>query len=678
MRRSLGILATLALAGGTLSAFAAPTGAAPGGPGSDRAGLAWQRPVWVATAGPARPATPSDPPITVRVYLQWRDLAGAHSAAQAVSDPTSAQYHQYLTAVQVRAAYGPTVDAQSRVTRWLADAGLTVGTVPDNALYVPATGSAAAVSGAFATSIDAYSRGARRLHAANRTPSTPTTVAADVAGVSGLDSTVARRIPGTTTDRDRASSTPRLASASASATATAPAVAPPTPGFRNAPPCSQYWAQKLDTTDPRYKGVPNPMPYVPCGYLPGQLRSAYGIDHAVASGNTGRGVRVAIVDAYASPTLRADAKTYAQRYDSEHPLSNSQYSQLVFPETDPSLEAADQCDASGWYGEQTLDVEAVHATAPGASILYVGAASCLDDDINVALNDVVVHHRADIISNSYGNSGEDGIPAAEFAAFDAITAQAALEGIGIYFSSGDDGDQVANLGAPSPDYSATSSMVTAVGGTSLGVDARGHTVMERGWETGLAALDAGKWSPRYPGDFLYGSGGGVSKLYAEPNYQRAVVPDRLARNGSRRGRVVPDVAILGDPNTGMLIGQTQTFGDGVSFDTFRIGGTSLSSPLFAGVMALADQRAGYAHGFANPALYRLYRSGAYTDVTPGSPLAMVRVNYANGENAINGTSTTARVIDDPNLTIHTGVGYDNVTGMGTPWGPTFLLLMGAR
>jgi len=173
-------------------------------------------------------------------------------------------------------------------------------------------------------------------------------------------------------------------------------------------------------------------------------------------------------------------------------------------------------------------------------------------------------------------------------------------------------------------------------------------------------------------------GGGVSKLYAEPSYQRAVVPDRLARNGSRRGRVVPDVAILGDPNTGMLIGQTQTFSDGVSFDVFRIGGTSLSSPLFAGVMALADQRAGYAHGFANPALYRLYQSGAYTDVTAGSALAMVRVNYANGENAADGTSTTARVVDDPNLTIHTGVGYDNVTGMGTPWGPTFLLLMGAR
>ena len=174
----------------------------------------------------------------------------------------------------------------------------------------------------------------------------------------------------------------------------------------------------------------------------------------------------------------------------------------------------------------------------------------------------------------------------------------------------------------------------------------------------------------------------MARFISEPStrsvYQRAVVPDARARSAAQRGRVVPDVAILGDPNTGMLIGQTQQFTDGVSFDVFSIGGTSLSSPLFAGVMALADQRSGYAHGFANPALYRLYHSGAYADLAPGSPLAMARVNYVNGENTLGGTSTTARIVDFPNLTIHTGVGYDTVTGMGSPWGPTFLLLMGAR
>ena len=671
MRRGFAAIAVATITVGGLVAATAPTGAATTG----RSPLAWEQPSWLTDARATGRAPAGDPPITVRVYLAWRDLPGARLAAAAVSDPNRANAHQYLSVAQIRAAYGPTLAAEQRVSQWLTNAGLRVGTVPENALYVPATGSPAAVGAAFGTRIANYTSRGRQLHASVQAPSAPTSVVADIAGISGLDSPTARRVPGSVRDRDRGTQPNTSATGTASSR---PGVAPPGTGYRNAGPCSKYWAQKTDTRDPSLHGVTNPMPYVPCGYVPPQLRSAYGVDHAVSDGIDGRGVRVAIVDAYASPTLRADAQRYAATYDPSHPLTNAQYRKLVLPETDPSLESPDLCDASGWYGEQTLDVEAVHATAPGASILYVGAGSCLDDDINAALNEVVTRHLADIVSNSYGNSGEDAIPPAEFAAFDTITVQAALEGIGIYFSSGDDGDEAAVLGHPQADYSATSPWVTAVGGTSLGIDASGHTAVERGWETGLATLTNGKWSPRYPGDFLYGSGGGVSKLYAEPGYQRAVVPDALAKRGSRRGRVVPDVAILGDPNTGMLVGQTQEFTDGISFDTFRIGGTSLSSPLFAGVMALADQRSGYAHGFANPALYRLYHAGAYTDITPGPALAAVRVNYVNGENTVDGTTTSARIIDAPSLTIHTGVGYDTVTGMGTPWGPTFLLLMGAR
>ena len=655
-------LAGIAVAGGSAAAA------------TDRDPVPWTQPSWVSAAAAVGGADPSAT-ATVRVMLRWRDLAGAHATASAVSDPTNAQYHRYLSAAQVRARFGPTPAAEQRVVAWLAGAGLHIGDIPANALYVPATGTVTQLQRAFSTSIASYRYRGRSVHAATAAPSAPVGVGAEVVGVSGLDSVVTQRTPGIAHDRDRAAAPqPRHALAGAAV----PTVAPPSTGFRTPGPCSKYWGQKLDGIDPRFTGVPNPMPYVPCGYQPAQLRSAYGIDHAIANGNDGRGVRVAVVDAYASPTAKSDLKTYTRKFDPTHVLTGSQYSERVFPETDPSLEAPDQCDASGWYGEETLDLEAVHTMAPGAAILYVGAASCLDDDINAALNDVVDHHRADIVTNSYGNSGEVGIPAAELAAFDTITTQAALEGIGLYFSSGDDGDEAAVLGHPAADYSATSPQVTAVGGTSLGVDATGHTVLERGWETGIASLTGTRFRPAYPGDFLYGSGGGTSMLYREPDYQRAVVPDALAKIGKRRGRVVPDIAILGDPNTGMLVGQTQQFSDGVYFDTYRIGGTSLSSPLFAGVMALADQRSGYAHGFANPALYRLYRSGAFTDVTPGAPVATVRVNFVNGQNAVDGTSTSARIIDFPHLSIHTAVGYDRVTGMGTPWGPTFLLLMGAR
>ena len=76
-----------------------------------------------------------------------------------------------------------------------------------------------------------------------------------------------------------------------------------------------------------------------------------------------------------------------------------------------------------------------------------------------------------------------------------------------------------------------------------------------------------------------------------------------------------------DPTTGMLVGQTQSFPDGAYYDTYRTGGTSVSSPLFAGMMALADQKAGKAHGFADPALYAAAGTGAFRDVGVRSPRA---------------------------------------------------------
>jgi subtilase family serine protease len=451
-------------------------------------------------------------------------------------------------------------------------------------------------------------------------------------------------------------------------------VAPPA-AFRNAPPCSQYWAQKLDTTDPAYGGgFPSPLPYAPCGYVPDQLRSVYGMDQALNQGIQGQGVTVAVIDAFASPTLFADAQQYAARNDPAYPLRPNQFSELLF-RTNPKLERPGKCDAEGWYGEQSLDVEAVHGMAPKADILYVGGSDCLDVSLDKALNTVVAQHLAQIVTNSYGDQGED-IPPSLVRAFQRIAIDAVLDGIGVYFSSGDSGDEAANLGTPSPDFSASSPWVTAVGGTSVGVGANGQRVLETGWETGKSILKNGAWVPPPPGAFLYGSGGGTSRLFAEPWYQQGVVPNSLARQNQRpgqKGRVVPDISADGDPNTGMLIGLTQTFPDGAHYGQYRIGGTSLSSPLLAGIMALADSATGYAHGFINPSLYqRLAGTRALTDVRHVNA-AVVRVDYVNGVDATNGTTTSVRTFDFPGLAINTTPGYDNVTGLGTPNGVAFLL-----
>jgi subtilase family serine protease len=317
--------------------------------------------------------------------------------------------------------------------------------------------------------------------------------------------------------------------------------------------------------------------------------------------------------------------------------------------------------------------------APGANILYLGSADCQDLTIDATLNKVVSEDLAPIVSNSYGVTGED-IDPAVIDTFQMIAVQAVLQGIGVYFSSGDSGDEAANLdGVPSPDFSASSPWVTAVGGTSLGVGRNGRTVVETGWETGRSVLTpAGTYDPPAPGSFLYGSGGGTSRKFREPFYQRGVVPDALAAlnqvNG-QRGRVVPDISMVGDPNTGMLIGQTQTFPEGVHYDQFRIGGTSLSCPLFAGFMAVADQVTKARHGFVNPTLYRRAgRTAAVQDVRHANN-GVVRVDFVNGLDATGGLRTSVRSFDFQALTIHTTPGYDTVTGLGTPNGALFLFLI---
>jgi subtilase family serine protease len=133
--------------------------------------------------------------------------------------------------------------------------------------------------------------------------------------------------------------------------------------------------------------------------------------------------------------------------------------------------------------------------------------------------------------------------------------------------------------------------------------------------------------------------------------------------------------MLGDPNTGMLIGETQTFPDGVHYGQFRIGGTSLSSPLFAGYVAVADQLLGHRHGFINPVLYRFAASTpAIRDVVHQAN-AVVRVDYINGLDATAGLRTSVRAFDYQGLTIATAPGYDNVTGLGTPAGSSLLFLL---
>ena len=381
-----------------------------------------------------------------------------------------------------------------------------------------------------------------------------------------------------------------------------------------------------------------------------------------------------IIDAYAAPTILQDANQWSINRGLPT-FQGSQFQQVVAPGTFHHPESGQKQDPQGWYGEETLDVESVHGMAPGANVIFVGAPNNFRD-LDAALNHVVDRHIGQIVTNSYGYPTEL-LPTGYILSVEASILQGVVEGMGIYFSSGDNSDESLVVGYRTADWPASSPFVTAVGGTSLAVGAADNYLFETGWGTRTSSwiTSSSSWSPTPPGSWLYGAGGGVSRVFAEPSYQVGVVPASVFTTQGRTGRAVPDIAAVGDPNTGYIVGETQTFPDGtVKYSEYRLGGTSLSSPLMAGIMALADQSAGHPHGFANPLFYA--HASGFTDITnPSSTVAVVRTNFNNGVDASAGLSYRLRTMNQT-LSLRTTPGWDDVTGMGTP-DSAFLAVFGS-
>ncbi len=627
----LGIVAALVLFAAVLSASAVPVAQAAPPAGTTLAG---SKPAWANAKNYTGIADPSSY-VGFRVYLGWQNSDAAEALARAVSDPHSSQYAHYLTPQQFRKQFAPSQSQVGAVQSWLKSQGFTVDYTPTNNHYVAAEGTVAQAQAAFGVQFGMYNVNGKSVRSPSGDVSIPNSFANTVSGVIGLDDSAIF------VQYDHIKD------------------APPSTGFRNAPPLSAYWAEQTSpyAYPAGFTDVTNPSTasWSVKGYTPDQIKGAYGI-----SGYDGAGQTVAVIDAYASPTILQDVNQWSKNRGLPT-MSPSQLVQIAPPGVYKRPQNPKQ-DPQGWYGEETLDVEAVHGMAPAAKIVFVGAPNNYQD-LDAAMNHVVDQHLAQIVTNSYGFPTEF-LPRGYIKPFEDTLIQAAAEGIGVYFSSGDSGDETVNFGYAVADWPASSPWVTAVGGTSLAVDQNNARVFETGWGTSNYNCNTSTLACTRTG-WLYGAGGGVSRLFAQPWYQSGL---------SFSGRAVPDVAALADPQMGLLVGQTQTFPDGAYYDEYRIGGTSLASPIFAGLMALVDQKAGYTHGFANPLFYA--KPGAFYDVT-SVKTAVARRNYNNGVDASGGTADRLRTFDDysGSPTQSTGPGWDNVTGLGTP-NSSFLSTLG--
>lgn len=374
-------------------------------------------------------------------------------------------------------------------------------------------------------------------------------------------------------------------------------------------------------------------------YSPGQIRVAYGIQPLTDRGIDGRGVTVVL------PAL-------AQRQLSPPAVSNIRQDlasfDAVFGLPAPRLQVSTRlAPAAGrWLagGEEVLDVEMIHAVAPAAAIrviLFSASAADTAAGLIAALTDTVRFGTAhgDVISISAAG-GEHCFTTTQVARLHTALQAAARHHVTVVAASGDIGPVGEPCAQPPPpDFTpvrevslpASDPLVLAAGGTRLTASHKtGAYTGETAW--GLPYGD--------PGATDQASGGGFSHLFTRPGYQ-----DATPGTGTARG--VPDVSADATGHTGMTL---VTSAGGGKIDISDSGGTSGSTPLWAGVIALADQ---YAHrdlGFVNPALYRIARSlryhQAFHDITRGNNTVKFPPKTITG--------------------YHAGPGWDPVTGLGSP------------
>jgi subtilase family serine protease len=631
----------------TGSAFSSPAvGPAGGQPSTTRlAGSSLP----FAGPGTARGLAAGSSRLTVQVWLAPR-VAAAQRYATAASTPGNPLFGHYLSPAGYTARFGATASQARAVESWLRLAGFGHVTTDLERNYVRATASVAVIDRALHIQVRYYAArqspaaGPHELRGYDRPISLPASLANGVLGITGLDNAA----PAMT---DALAAAPRRRGR----------------GDNGSFQCSSWYGQRYAGEVPEMFGTRR-FPTELCGYTAKQLRAAYGYTPKY----TGNGQTVAVTELGLTPYMYRTLQDYARANDITSPVA-TRFLQL-------GVGRGNDCGTPFDMEEQT-DVEAAYMMSPGATHLVVGGDTCdtgdyglqaLFDADTAVLDGSGSHPLASIVSNSWEGFSEDQ-PAFIDSVEHALLVRAAAEGVGMYYATGD----ISGVLTPASDPYAV-----AVGGTSLGIGRTGRRVMETGWSTGLSIDIDGRWA--FEGE-AGAAGGGPSLLWAQPAYQRGVVPTSLARDpGSRSGlvRTIPDVSADADPFTGMAVGALALNAAGavVGYDQAPVGGTSLATPIVAALVADAQQGRRRPFGFVDPVLYRLARTRAFRDVRPMTRLTPGRYRAMACGVAACGVLSLVN-FDDQSYAMagYTGqvtrAGYDTMTGIGTPNDPYFIGLL---
>ncbi len=264
------------------------------------------KPGWATPANSSGEASDSGT-VVFSMWLGWRDRPQLDALLAAQQDPSSDGYHHWLSPQQFRDLFAPDSSSVASVSAWLRAQGFELVSVPDNRLFVTASGTVAQVERAFQVNESLYDVSGQTVRAPDANPRIPDDLAASVTAITGLDNAYSLARPQMKTP------------------------APPPPAGTSVGPCSHYWGEHTSRHFPNPYAPGKPLPWLICGYTPQQIASAYGIDQLQKQHLDGRGQTIAITGAFFSPTIRADLNRFSRTFG----LPHAHYSELVAPGLDP-------------------------------------------------------------------------------------------------------------------------------------------------------------------------------------------------------------------------------------------------------------------------------------------------------------------------------------------------------
>jgi len=629
------------------------------------------------------------------LWMKLRDPQGL----DALVESQQAGKAGFLSAAELRARHEPTAAAVAKATAYLKAQGFNVKGVGEGNRYVRASGPVAQVQSAFGVELHHYDFHGRTFDASPRTAKVPAELAPLVAAVGGLSDLGAEpqlaRIDNKTIvasprrPSDAEGLKPKLYPLAAGTNGliySAECFFPPTSvSFSGGGVTATYEGNRFGAAITNTAAGT----LAPCGYQPSDIHTAYNLNSLYKEGLNGNGVTIAIVDAYGSTTIANDAQAFSAAMGLPPPNLT-----IIGTPTESNYST----DANeGWAAETTLDVEWVHAIAPGAKIVLVVAPTNSFDDLFAGISTAAAVPGVVAISNSWsgfdiGIAGESEF----YDTYDNLLKQIGASGISVDFSTGDYGNNAVTFAGlyTSTGWPGSSPYATAVGGVSAVLNNNKQLAWQTSWGTNLteiadkSSLGSPPIDPINNEGFIFGGTGGESDVYPKPVWQQGLPGTR---------RQTPDISWLADPETGVEIIYT---GDAAGdLDIEVIGGTSLACPMFTALWGIATQNAHHLLGQAAPKLYRL-PYGAITDVTAvNSPTNVTGILHDSGGTDIikeselaaplNGLpSFISALYNSPystrwfvisfglDTTLQVGPGWDPATGLGTPNPPAFVAAFG--